>query len=278
MFKKYLLALLLGLFITASAQDFIPENVLVYLQYSNNMRDKFLPVWQNTIKKNTILKETYISYDNSSLTDQIPIPFDSTIFNYDTEGKLISAISTSPFPGAENSVRLTTTFHYDAGLLVGSKDDRGNQLFIKRDEKGRISTLEYGEYEDKILYKYKYSDDKLMTIDILYGENQMIRIVQEDGIFVAKDTSSLMSTVGDKYGRVTNVYSHNFGMDNLYDTGERLIESKIYQGGTTEITMFIYSGDLLQEIGYNNHEGEIGAELKDTKITKSVRTVVKYDK
>ena len=278
MSKKYLIAILLGLFITTSAQDFIPENVLVYLQYSNNIRDKFLPVWQAAIKKNNIAKETYISYDNNSKTDQIPIPFDSTVFNYDSDGNLVSTVSTSPFPGAENSVRLTTTFHYDAGRLVGSKDDRGNQLFIKRDEKGRISTLEYGEYEDKILYKYNYKDDKLMMVELTYGEDQLIQIVQEEGIFVAKDTNSLMSTVGDKYGRVTNVYSHNFGMDNLYDTGERLIESKIYQGGTTEITMFIYSGDLLHEIGYNNHEGEIGAELKDTQITKSVRTVVKYDK
>jgi len=53
---------------------------------------------------------------------------------------------------------------------------------------------------------------------------------------------------------------------------------RIYQGGSTESTKFIYDNDLLQEIIFTNSEGEIGAELKDTTITKTVRTVVLYEK
>lgn len=277
MLQKYILVLLMGLFMTSYSQDFIPENVLVYLHYSNNIRDKFLPVWQTAIKKNNFKKETYVAYNNSSLTDQIPIPFDSTIFNYDSAGRLTSTIHTSPFPGAEETARVTTNFSYEYGLLVGSKDDWGNFLEIKRDTKGKIITLNYLEGEYKLLYKFNYTGEKLTKIELMFGEDEAIEILWDNGIFVAKDTNSTMSSVADKFGRTTNVYSHNIGMDNTYDSSERLAEMKIYQGGTTEIISFIYSGDLLQEIIYNNHEGEIGAELKDTKITKSVRTTVKYE-
>ncbi len=275
---RYILLLLAVLFVTPYSQDFIPENVLAYIQYSNNMRDKLLPVWQSAVKKNNIKKETYVSYDVNPLTDQIPIPFDSTIFNYDSEGKLLSVTSTSPFPGVENASKVTTTLQYEAGLLIGSKDDGGNSLVIKRDKKGKITTLEFGANEDKVLYEYNYSNDQLMEVNIKFGEDQSVKIVYEDGKFFARDTSSLMSTTGDKYGRVNNVYSHNIGMDNLYDSSERLIEMRIYQGGSTESTKFIYDNDLLQEIIFTNSEGEIGAELKDTTITKTVRTVVLYEK
>jgi hypothetical protein len=269
--------MLLGLFISTYSQDFIPENVLVYLQYSNNIRDKFLPVWQSTIKKNNVKKETYVSFENNSKTDQIPIPFDSTIFNYDQDGRLISVVSTSPFAGAEGAKRITTTFFYESGLLMGSNDSDGSKMVITRDKSGNISLLEFGENEDQIVYKYNYTSEKLTGLNLLFGEDQSVSILLEDGVFVAKDTTSLMSTIGDKYGRITNVYSHNVGMDNLYDSLERLIEMKIYQGGNTEITSFIYNGDLLQEVGFNNHEGEVGADLKETTITKSVTTLVKYE-
>lgn len=124
---------------------------------------------------------------------------------------------------------------------------------------------------------FNYTDEKLTKIELIFGEDEAIEILWDNGIFVAKDTNSTMSSVADKYGRTTNVYSHNTGMDNTYDLSERISEMKIYQGGTTEIISFIYSDDLLEEIIYNNHEGEIGAELKDTKITKSVKTTVKYE-
>lgn len=278
MFKKYLLAVLLGLFIYTSAQDFIPENVLAYLQYSNNIRDKFLPDWQTAIKKNGIKKETYVSYDINPFTDQIPLPFDSTTFNYDSDGKLMSVVYTSPFPGAENAGRLTTTYIYEAGLLAGAKEGEVNSLVIKRDGLGKITNLQFGENEDKVNYDFKYADGQLIEVTIRFGEDQSVKISYEDGKYIAKDSVSLMSTSGDKYGRINNVYSHNVGLDNLYDSSERLVEMKLYQGGTTEITSFLYENELLKEIIFNNHEGEIGAELKDTKITKTVRTVVRYDK
>ena len=277
MLQKYLLILLMGLYMSSYSQDFIPENVLVYLHYSNNIRDKFLPDWQTAIKKNSVKKETYVSYDNNSLTDRIPIAFDSTVFYYDSTGRLTSSTHTSPFPGAEETARVTTNFIYEYGLFVGSKDDRGNFLEIKRDTKGRIITINYLEGEYKLLYKFNYTEEKLTKIELMFGEADAIQIVWDDGVFVAKDTNTTMSTIADKYGRTTNVYSHNIGMDNTYDSSGRLSEMKIYQGGITEITSFQYSGDLLQEIIYNNHEGEIGAALKDTKITKSVRTAVKYE-
>ncbi|MCA0388770.1 MAG: hypothetical protein LCH52_09775 [Bacteroidetes bacterium] len=278
MFKKYLIAVLLGLFINTSAQDFIPENVLAYLQYSNNIRDKFLPVWQTAIKKNGIKKETYVSYDINPFTDQIPLPFDSTTFNYDSDGKLMSVVYTSPFPGAENAVRLTTAYNYEAGLLTGAKEGEVNSLVIKRDGLGKITNLQFGENEDKVNYDYKYANGQLIEVAIRFGEDQSVKISYEDGKYIAKDSVSLMSTSGDKYGRINNVYSHNVGLDNLYDSSERLVEMKLYQGGTTEITSFLYENELLKEIIFNNHEGEIGAEQKDTKITKTVRTVVRYDK
>lgn len=275
--QKYILVILMGLFMSSYSQDFIPENVLVYLHYSNNIRDKFLPVWQSAIKKNNVKKETYVSYDNNSQTDQIPIPFDSTIFNYDSEGRLTSSIHTSPFPGAEKTSRVTTNFSYENGLITGSKDDRGNLLEIKRDTKGKIISINHLEGEQRLLYKFIYQGETLTAIELLFGKDESIRIAGENGVFVAKDPNSTMSSVADKFGRTTNVYSHNIGMDNTYDSSERLTEMKVYQGGTTEIISFLYSDDLLQEIFYNNHEGEIGADLKDTKITKSVKTTVRYE-
>ncbi len=275
--QKYLLILVAGLFLTSYSQDFIPENVLVYLQFSNNMRDKFLPVWQNTVKANKISKETYVSYDNSSMTDRMPTPFDSTIFNYDTDGRLISSVSTSPFAGAESAVRVTTTFQYENGYLAGSKDDLGSTMKIERDSKGRITSLENRDNTYTLLCKYHYSGDQLVMVEMNPGKEGSVQIVYEENVFIAQDTNSTMTTIGDKYGRVNYVNAHNIGMENQYDSEERLIEMKVYQGGTTEITSFLYSGELLQEIIYTTHEGEIGADLKDTQITKSVKTVVRYE-
>ncbi|GMU88714.1 MAG: hypothetical protein AMXMBFR49_09220 [Chlorobiota bacterium] len=275
--QKYLLILVAGLFLTSYSQDFIPENVLVYLQYSNNMRDKFLPVWQTTVKNNKISKEIYISYDNSTVSDRIPTPFDSTIFNYDNEGRLISSVSTSPFAGAESAVKVTTTFLYENGLFSGSNDDRGNSMKIERDSKGRITTLESRDNSYNLHCKYHYAGDQLTMIELNPGQEGSVQIVYEENVYIAQDTNSTMTTIGDKYGRVNYVNAHNIGMENQYDSEERLIEMKVYQGGTTEITSFLYSGELLQEIIYTTHEGEIGADLKDTQITKSVKTVVRYE-
>mgnify|MGYP001162027900 CR=1 FL=1 len=273
---KLVFALLIGLYITSFSQDFIPENVFVYNRYTNNMRDKFLPVWQNTIKKNKIKRETYISYDIKSQTDQIPTPFDTIVFNYNSEGQLISSVSTSPYPGAESAVKLTTNYRYENGHLTGSTDSKGNSLQIVRDAKGRITQIKFQGPENELSGTYHYSGDQLMKVDLGSGDEGSV-IVYEENVFIAQDTLSGRTTIGDKYGRIVYINSETVGLQNLFDPDERLTEAKLNNGGYTELTSFIYNGELLQEIIFTSYQGEIGADLKDSRITQSVKTEVQYE-
>ncbi len=274
---KLVFALLIGLYITSFSQDFIPGNVLVYLRYSNNMGDKFLPVWQNTIKNNKIKKETYISYDITGQNDRMPTPFDSTVFIYNSEGHLVSSVTTWPYPGAESAVKLTTNFRYENSYFAGSTDSQGNSLQIERDSKGRITSINFQGAGYKVYGKYHYTGEQLTMVELNPGEEGAVKIVYEENVFIAQDTTTGVTTIGDKYGRVNYVNSESGGLQTQYDPDERIMEIKLSTEGATETTSFLYMGELLSEIIFTAFNGGSDDELKDAEVTKMIKTEVQYE-
>lgn len=273
MFNKYFLLLILVFNMSSYSQDFIPDNVIVRLAYSDHVRDKFLPIWQTAIKKHKFTKETYVSYDITKKSSRIPVPFDSTVFYYDSEGRLTSLIHTFPFPEAEKTSSVTVKYNYESGLLVGSNDTKGNTLEIKRDSDGKILSISYSESAYKIYYKFHYTDGRLTFIDFNSKDSKSTQIRLENGDYKASEEY----VVSDKFGRTKYVYYHMVGQSCEYDSSARLIEMKTYQDRTNEVTTYSYENDLLKQIIHNKYEGEIGADIKDKKITKSVKLIVRYE-
>lgn len=273
MVKKYFLLLILVVNMSSYSQEFIPEYVLVRLEYSNHIRDKFLPVWQAVIKKNKITKETYNVFDVTKQSKKMPLPFDSTIFTYDSEGRLISSEHTPSLDDAGNTKRFTTKYKYEFGLLVGSEDSRGNILNIKRDSDGRTLSISYskGKFTDN--YKFHYTNGKLTLVVHSPKDSKVRKILLENGVYQPQNEYITI----DKYGRTTYVYYHMVGLSCQYDSCERLTKMQTYQGGTSEVTSFSYKNDLLKEIIHKNYEGKAGADIKYKKMTKSVKITVRYE-
>jgi hypothetical protein len=276
---KYLIVLFLGLAINFYPQDFLPEHLFAYLPYANNVRDKFLPDWQNTIKNNKISQEIYIAtltFDEDSESNPLKGVPDSTVFSYDGEGKLISLFSNESTDEGEVMAKIKTDFFYENGLLIGSMNSAGQKLTITRDPDGKILKTSYEEQEDTITYSYNYTSGKLTKISMKNNDEVWPDFILEDSTYRSENEDAKMYSSSDKYGRIINVYSHNIGLETEYDNMGRLSFLNFIMGGSLEMTRFKYAQNFIEEIIFESREGEVAADLKDTRVTKSVKTVVKY--
>lgn len=170
------------------------------------IREKLMPYYRNAIKEQGVMMEIHVtsSVDNEKKENLL----DSTVCEYDKEGRLVSIVVNDRVK-SNKTKSSSLFFEYDKkGDLVKIKGDKKTIRTFTRDKNGKITKA------DNIVYTYKK------------GALQKVgKIYKEGNYFIdAKKTGQIMDRYEgkyDEYGRAWDVRWHEAGVALLYDTRDR---------------------------------------------------------
>lgn len=170
------------------------------------IREKLMPYYRNAIKEQGVMMEIHLTSTidkDSNRTLQ-----DSTVCEYDKEGRLVSIIVNDRVKSNKTKT-VSLFFEYDKkGDLVKIKGDKKTIRSFTRDKDGKITKA------DNITYSYKK------------GALQKVGKIYKDGNYFidAKKTGQIMDRYEgkyDEYGRAWDVRWHEAGVVLLFDTRDR---------------------------------------------------------
>lgn len=170
------------------------------------IREKLMPYYAKAIKEFGIMAELHLS--SMIQSDKTEILLDSTLCEYDKEGRLTS-ITVNDRVKTPNSKPASLFFEYDKkGNLIKIKGDKKTLRTFTRDKNGKITKA------DNISYTYKKG--VLQKVGKMYLEG--------GHLIEAKKTGQIMDRFEgkyDEYGRPWQITWHEAGVSVAYDTRNR---------------------------------------------------------